>query len=297
MRTGLPILLIAALTSSCPLHAREEVFFGDKEYIEYIPGTLPLIISAPHGGALKPEDMRNRTTGKTDKDGNTQELARLISEELFKKHGGKPHLIICRLHRVKLDANREIVEAAQGDPQAERAWHEFQNFIKQAREKVKKDFGSGLYIDLHGQRHLRGWVELGYALTAQKLDLTDEQLQGDPSIVAASTLPELDKRSPHSFAALIRGPASLGALLAAEGFNSVPSPKVPSPGTNEYFSGGYNAQTHGSANGGTISGLQIECPWVGVRDKPENHRKFAAALARCLGLFFKTHFQMELKPR
>jgi hypothetical protein len=294
MKTCLTLFCAASFLVQ-QLHAGEKALFGEKEYIEYLPGTLPLIISAPHGGTLKPADIPNRTEGKVAQDSNTQELSRLIRDEMQRQYGGTPHLIICRLHRLKLDANREIKEAAQGNPQAEKAWHEFQNFINQAREQVTKEFGAGLYIDLHGHRHIRGWVELGYALNAQKLDLSDEQLNSDPSIVAASTLPELDKRSPVSFAALLRGPDSLGALLAAEGFASVPSPQVPTPGANDYFSGGYNSQTHGSMNGGTISGLQVECPWGGVRDKPESRQKFAAALANCLGPFFKAHFQMELK--
>ena len=31
-----------------------EKYFGRKEYTEYIAGNLPLIISVPHGGHLKP---------------------------------------------------------------------------------------------------------------------------------------------------------------------------------------------------------------------------------------------------
>ena len=35
-------------------------YFGRSNYIEYIAGDLPIIISAPHGGALIPAEMPDR---------------------------------------------------------------------------------------------------------------------------------------------------------------------------------------------------------------------------------------------
>src|SRR3954451_9440909 len=35
--------------------------FGTKQYVEYIPGNLPLIFSAAHGGLLSPADIAVRT--------------------------------------------------------------------------------------------------------------------------------------------------------------------------------------------------------------------------------------------
>ena len=47
------------------------------------------------------------------------------------------------LHRSKLDPNREIIEAAQGDPESERAWWEFQTFIEEATETVEGSTARG----------------------------------------------------------------------------------------------------------------------------------------------------------
>ncbi len=52
--------------------------FGTQRYVEYIPGELPLVISAPHGGLLKPKSVADRTYGVVDADANTQDLARRI---------------------------------------------------------------------------------------------------------------------------------------------------------------------------------------------------------------------------
>ena len=36
---------------------------GSDDYVTYMPGELPVILSAPHGGRLKPEHLPNRTVG------------------------------------------------------------------------------------------------------------------------------------------------------------------------------------------------------------------------------------------
>ncbi len=49
--------------------------FYTKEYIEYIAGDLPIILSAPHGGDMVPEEIPDRTQGTTVRDSRTEELA------------------------------------------------------------------------------------------------------------------------------------------------------------------------------------------------------------------------------
>ena len=52
------------------------------------------------------------TEGATEIDANTQELARAVADEFYTRTGHRVHLIASHLHRIKLDPNREIVEAA-----------------------------------------------------------------------------------------------------------------------------------------------------------------------------------------
>jgi len=94
---------------------------GDEKngkYIEYIPGNLPIIFSSAHGGYLKPEAVKTRRYGSSATDIYTQEMTRQIMEYIYNETGGYPHVIINLLHRKKLDGNRDIGEAAQGDPLA-----------------------------------------------------------------------------------------------------------------------------------------------------------------------------------
>lgn len=288
MRTSFLLLLFAAtLRAQTP---------DLEKFIEVRSGTLPVILTVPHGGSLKPDNVLARRYGVTGTDSNTIPLSEMIIEELQTRYGGKPHAIISRLHRSKLDPNRDIKEAAQGDPTAEAAWHRFHDSAQKACDLVMKKHGLGLLLDIHGHRHLDQSVELGYLIKGEQLKVSDAELNADSVLIASTSIRELDKRSPQSFAELVRGPQSLGGLLEFRGFRSLPSPTKASPGLLAgYFSGAYDVTAHGSRERGTVSAIQVECPWNNVRDRPENQRRFARALAESLGVYFEVHFGRKLK--
>jgi len=276
-----------------PEYIPGQSYFGRNQYIEYIAGDLPIVLSAPHGGYLTPDEIPDRTWGTTLQDRRTQELARAIGDSIHERTGGYAHIIICRLHRSKLDANREIVEAAQGNPYAERAWYEFHDFITIAKGAVAEDHDRGFFIDLHGHGHEMQRLELGYLLRASELELSDAQLE-HPDYVNKSSIRRLALEADSGFAALLRGPTSLGGLLEQRGYPSVPSPVYPDPGGQPYYTGGYNTARHGSRDGGPISGVQIEANWTGVRDSEDNREAFAAALAEALEAYLATHFRIDI---
>lgn len=265
--------------------------------VESKSGTLPIILTVPHGGDLKPASILSRRYGVTAKDSNTVELSLMLAEELEQLCGGRPSIVICRLHRSKVDCNRELAEAAQGDVLATTAWKAFHQAAEDHENEVTRKHGRGLVLDIHGHRHEEARVELGYLLPKTLLnEVTDADLNRNDSYLRTSSIRHLASLSPHGFATLIRGPQSLGGMLQKKGFSSVPSPAIPSPGTASYFSGAYGITAHGSRDGGSISAIQVECPWKGVRDTPANQRRFAKAFAACLGTYFEVHFQMALAP-
>src|SRR5689334_20437751 len=77
-------------------------------YVEFIEGDLPLIVSAPHGGALLPTEFAPRVadTAKALSDQNTEELALELVAEAWKSGHG-PYAVINHVHRLKLDPNRD----------------------------------------------------------------------------------------------------------------------------------------------------------------------------------------------
>ena len=260
-------------------------YFGRNNYIEYMAGNLPVIFSAAHGGSLTPSEIPNRTDSlcggdaTTTRDTNTEELARAIQTAFFNRTGKYPHVIINRLHRQKLDANRDRAAGACGDNEANIAWDEFQSFITIARNRVTTDQGKGWYTDVHGHGHSIQRLELGYLLSGSDLRLSNTTLDGSTTYEDRSSVRTFSQASPLSFSALLRGSTSLGTLMGNAGYPSTPATQDPAPDANEsYFSGGYNTDVHGCDDGGSICGIQIEHNMTGVRDTATNRAKYATAL-------------------
>jgi hypothetical protein len=267
--------------------------FGRNQYVEYVPGDIPLILTAPHGGSLAPEEIPDRTSGETSTDSQSQPLALAICDALVRRTGHRPHLVLCHLRRTKLDANRELAVAAQGSPAASQAWSEFHGYIETARRAVESASGRGLLIDLHGHAHPAGRIELGYLIQPSDLNRDDRELN-QPEWAALSSLQNSLLISGHSLSNLLRGPESLGASLEARGYSSLPGPQRPRPGQEAYFRGGYVTQRHGK---GGLDAIQIETPFRTVRQTPATRAAFADAVADALITYLRQNLKLELKPR
>jgi hypothetical protein len=268
-------------TSSCS-PAAGATCFGRNNYVEYNGGDLPVVVSVPHGGALAPATIPDRT-GTTVTDLNTIELGRAIVDAFRSRTGRAPHLVICQLRRTKLDANREVSDAAQGNAAASQAWTEYHGFIEMAAAEVVRRHGRGIYIDLHGHGHAIQRLELGYLLSAATLAQSDTQLNASGA-ASQSSLQRAMPFTSSSFADVLRGTTSIGGLLAGS-TPSVPSPVTPGPGGDPYFDGGYSTGRHTA----TLSGLQIESHFTGVRDSPASRAAFGGALADAVRTFAQTH--------
>ena len=227
--------------------------------IEVHPGDLPIILSAPHGGHLTPSEIPNRTTGNNDGDAHTRALTLDLADALEALTGQRPIVVINNLHRKKLDANREIVEAAEGVPRAEAAWEAYHSAIEDARKELTVRHEAGLFLDVHGHAHDDPWIELGYLLDGSDLNRSDAELDG-AAYANATSITELIGRSGEPLSALVRGEISLGAELEARGYASVPSTDTPIPGLAEYYNGGHNTRAYGSLETGTVSAVQLEYP-------------------------------------
>ena len=277
-------------------------YFGANGYIEYVAGNLPIIISAPHGGTLQPASIPARTAAacgeddfSTVRDLNTDELATAIQAAFFARTGKYPHVIINRLHRNRLDANRPLDGGACGNADAVQAWNEFQDYIGVAKAAVTAEFGRGWFTDIHGHGHAVQRLELGYNMTGATLRNDDTTLDGDPAFEASTSIHALSAASPRSFSDILRGPTSIGTLFEAAGIPATPSAQDPAPLEGQaFFSGGYNTRAHGCMDGGTICGLQIEANLTGVRDTGTNRYAFAMKMVDVYDEFLFTNFDLHL---
>jgi len=169
------ILLFLGFISSLNVLG-QEIIYGTNNYISYQKGTLPIVISVPHGGQLTPNTIPDRTCNSPTlvTDSMTIELAREISNSLFQLTGCYPYIIYCHLRRTKIDCNRDLSEGACGNSEATTAWNEFHNFTQTAINSAKNNYtDKAFYIDLHGHGHTIQRLEFGYILTDEDYELND----------------------------------------------------------------------------------------------------------------------------
>lgn len=118
-------------------------------------GTLPVLITAPHGGtkpvpnvAVREERPGDRVNLRRDE--MTNRLAVLTADELEKRVGKRPYLVVAEFTRKAIDANRPEDTAYQQRAAAPyyRAYHEA---VARYAQEIRRDWKHGLLIDLHAQ--------------------------------------------------------------------------------------------------------------------------------------------------
>ena len=269
-------------------------YHDDTGYVRYQAGNLPIVISAPHGGSLEPASIPDRDCAGCSviKDSWTQTIAEGLYDAIFEQTGCYPHLIINLLHRKKFDANRDIGDAADGEPTVEQAWYGYHEFIDSAKAQVVEDYNRGLFLDIHGHAHTIQRIELGYLLSGSELRLSDATLNTTTYIDESSILTLVgDNIQGLSHSDLLRGTESFGTLLDEKGFPSVPSFSDPFPDVGEdYFSGGYNTVRHGSRdNNAEIDAIQIELN-QDVRFNSTNRAILIDSLSKVANEYIDLHY-------
>ena len=275
-----------------------ETYYGRKSYITYYPGNIPIILSIPHGGDISPSEISNRTYGVSVTDSNTIELGMAIRNYFFTNFNVRPYLVINNLKRTKLDANRDIVEAAQGNLYAERAFNEFHHYIDSARQEIINNFNTGFLLDIHGHGvnpdgfyDMRTWI--GYLLTGDELDNSDNYI--DQNISANNTsIYSLLNTSNETLSNLIRGPQSLGSLFENNFYTALPSISSPSPEGMRYFSGGYNTFLYGTNRSFDFNAIQLEFPFPDIRDTPQSRNTFSSTFVNIIKEYIQTHTGIDI---
>lgn len=294
------LLLVLLITFAMSKANAQQVIFGTNNYIEYQVGTLPLVISVPHGGDLEPSSIPDRTCNNPvyATDEFTIETATEIKNRLFELTGCYPHLIISHLDRSKLDPNRNLADGACENAEAELAWNEFHNFITDARNTANQEHNfQTFFVDLHGHGNSIQRIELGYLLYDDELELSDNTLNTQEYLDYSSIKNlALNNVNNYTHAELLRGPYAFGTLLANNNYPSVPSQGIPFPGTtSNYYSGGYITANHTCYDpSAPINGLQMELIYDNIRNTPANRTAFANGFTQSVFEYFSTHFNLSL---
>ena len=289
------VLIFLLGTNSTIAQIPGQSYFDGTGYIEYIAGDYPLIISVPHGGYEVPNDFADRNCNGCvySRDSFTQEIGRSIAQFFFNTTGHYPHVIINLLDRTKLDPNRPIGEGADGDPKGEQAWTNYKNYIETSKTKIIQGFVRGLLIDFHGHAHPIKRIELGYILTHNDLNQTDETLNTQFHINRNSTKNLVNDNVLNlTHSELVRGPLSFGALLHDKGYPSVRSPADPFPNFDDpYFNGGHIVYENGAHFNNNFDAFQIEADQnIRINGGEVVREQFAEDCANTIKEFLSLHY-------
>lgn len=204
------------------------------------PGGCAVILSAPHGGTkdvpgVPPRKGEGLPTGGAGffagRDGGTEELADALAAAIEKAVGKKPYLVAAKFHRKYIDANRPP-EIAYEDAKAKPTYDAYRQTLAAYCKEVKKAYGRGLLLDLHGQGRLK-----------------DTVIRGTKDGKTVALLRKRYGEKAHT------GPKSFFGLLAAGGVKVYPADLT----DKEYptLNGGNIVQTYGSEEYG-IDAIQLE---------------------------------------
>ncbi|XP_074656555.1 uncharacterized protein LOC141909816 isoform X2 [Tubulanus polymorphus] len=302
----------------CGEHAKY-MKLSDTGYVGKMEGTSKLLLSVPHGGYLKADEITARIHRKrgckingiclhnittctnrplvckihAQQDTYTLEMALEIIHHLKTSYGIVPHVVINLLHRSRLDANRNWTEAPyvydDVTDRGRKAWLEYETSIQQIKSRIP----GGILLDLHGQR-MNDWTQLGYALKRHQLNSANLR---KPEMSSINNLYQrFHAKTGETFDSLLSGHYSLGYFLQryAAQTDYVPSPKFPTPKTDErkrrfVFSGGYLTKRHG-LHDAHFNAIQIEFPNSTRTASSCKTKHYCKNVAHAISEFYNLHF-------
>ena len=227
-------------------------------------GDLPIILSAPHGGAVRVHGSKDRARGVTVRDVNTAEIALICAQRLTDRLRAKPYFVIAQFSRKDADANRDAAEAYENDA-AKTQCDAYHRALKTAVDECRARFGAAILIDLHGQ-----------------VREPDALVRGTRN---GKTVTALVAR--HGAAALT-GPDSIFGRLRAAGYRVIPDGDEPGTpaGREMFFDGGYIVANYGSDQPNGVDAIQIEIGSQRSNNLIKVSRDIAEAVAACARVYY-----------
>ena len=240
-----------------------------SDLVTTVEGKLPVILSAPHGGTkdvlgVAPRKGTGLPTGGSGffagRDGGTEELAHAISDAIQKKTGKRPYLVAAKFHRKYIDANRPP-DIAYEESAAKPTYDAYRGTLAAYCREVKKTYGRGLLLDVHGQGRMK-----------------DTVIRGTRDGKTVGLLIQRYGEKAHT------GPDSFFGLLRANGAKVYPDNLA----DKDYatLSGGDIVHTYGSGEYG-IDAIQLEFG-ADHRD-PKNLKDTASTVAAAVEKFAKLY--------
>jgi N-formylglutamate amidohydrolase len=251
--------------------------FAPADLVLVRQGTLPIILTVPHGGreaipGVAPRNTLGKPSGGrgfvTVTDTNTDRLALGVAAEIKALTGKEPYLVMARFGRKFVDPNRPP-EVAVDSPAARPYYDYYHQAVRRFIGEVRGKYPSALLVDVHGQKK-------------------------DPTVVMRGTQNgrTVARLLERAGIPAVTGPNGIFGQLAANGLDVFPSNDVAPEGSaeNRGYSGGYTVETYGSQTADGIDAVQME---FGTRYRHDAGLDLAArATGKALVAFYETY----LKP-
>jgi len=208
------------------------------------PGTLPIILTAPHGGRMAVPGVAQRTIPDppdgtsfvTDFDPETDRLALGIATRIKALTQHDVYLVVARFNRKYIDANRPP-RIAFDDPAARPYYDLYHGSVRHFVDEIRARHPHGLLIDVHGQHKF-------------------------PDALVRGTINgrSVKRLLARAGVAAVTGPKGLFGQLERNGFRVFPDNRIPPAGRNEDagFNGGYTTNLYGSHRADGIDAVQFE---------------------------------------
>ncbi len=153
------VVLVPIFAPIAASTARTEVL-APADLVLVRQGTLPIILTVPHGGreaipGVAPRDTAGKPSGGrgfvTGTDTNTDKLALGIAAEVKALTGKEPYLVMAKFKRKFVDPNRPT-EVAVDSPAARPYYDYYHRAVRRFIDEVRAKYPAGLLVDVHGQK-------------------------------------------------------------------------------------------------------------------------------------------------
>lgn len=195
-----------------------------SDFLTVERGTLPIVVSVPHGGTDPIPGVPVRSGGTTTLDTHTAELALALQARLQARLGGRAHLVLLRASRAHLDVNRSA-DLAYESPAVAPLYDAYHAALRDAVGTAGASTRA-LLVDVHGQSQN---VQVTYRGTRDGLTADLEALHA---------------------------PAGFLGHLVAGGFDLAPGSTRGAE--HPSFNGGFIVGTYGRQAPGGVNAVQLE---------------------------------------
>lgn len=235
MRRAAVVLLCGGFAANCACvgsHAEitNLIFVGE--------GSLPIVISAPHGGtnAIPGVPIRTNKAARnftTLRDTGTASLSEKIATGLEKSLGGRPFVVIARFDRKYIDVNRAAGDGYESEA-AKSVYEAYHHALSNACGVVLAKWGHGILLDVHGQSAKSNAIIRGTSNGKTVTALLKNS--GEPAL---------------------SGPQSILGQMAGKGYEVI-GIVGETKKEDARYNGGFIVRTYGSGNTNGIDAIQLE---------------------------------------